>query len=250
MQDPHKISISPTSCKVITAVKTHQKRQNDYYRNRAWNTDHDFLLIPPPSFAVPYLLPWEGQCPAHTDSDLQVKESASKNIMLTAIAVHLGVLASNCKRPWSWQENWVHLLACSGVCIHGDSTFPEDYLEMLSGKQNKNSDIHDLGNKSTQKGEKKPGQDLRSKSTLRWQTPGRKGIKTLELEGSGPHCREGILLLQGLGAQGLSPLMIVYHSCVPSSRLGLHSLVVRSGTAEGGEGVTEQPTLSTRLYTS
>lgn len=49
MQDSHKISISATSCKVITAVKTHQKRQNDYYGNRASNTEHDFLTSPAPA---------------------------------------------------------------------------------------------------------------------------------------------------------------------------------------------------------
>lgn len=37
-------------------------------------------------------------------------------------------------------------VACSEVCIHSGLAFPESYLEILSGKQNKNSQIHDLGN--------------------------------------------------------------------------------------------------------
>lgn len=76
----------------------------------------------------------------------------------------------------------------------------------------------------------------------------KEGQETQELEGGGPHGREGVLLLRALGAQG--PLMVVYHSCVPSPWVGLHSLVVRSGAAGGGAGVTEKPTLCMRLYTS
>lgn len=133
-------------------------RKDKKDRNRARNTEHDFLTIPLPALqSLPppcskkssALLRSSLWIPAHSSSDLR-SESASKNSVLTAIAVCVGVLASNCKQPWGWRGNWVHQ-AHSRVCIHNDFAFPEGHLEMLSGKQNKNSVIHDLGNKSTQK---------------------------------------------------------------------------------------------------